>query len=49
MAKRGVVPKALVSALPAASIYAKVKFANAAQQSAAKAKISSDWPGKVGA
>jgi putative spermidine/putrescine transport system substrate-binding protein len=49
MAKRGVVPKALVSALPAASIYAKVRFASAGQQTAAKAKISSDWPSKVGA
>jgi putative spermidine/putrescine transport system substrate-binding protein len=49
MAKRGVVPKALVKALPAASIYAKVKFASSGQQTAAKAKIASDWPSKVGA
>jgi hypothetical protein len=26
-----------------------VKFATAGQQTAAKAKIASDWPGKVGA
>ena len=49
MAKRNVVPKALVTALPAASIYAKVKFATSAQNTAAKAKIASDWPSKVGA
>jgi putative spermidine/putrescine transport system substrate-binding protein len=49
MAKRNVVPKALVAALPAASIYAKVKFATANQNTAAKAKIASDWPSKVGA
>src|SRR5438105_3878251 len=49
MAKRNVVPKALVAALPAASIYAKVKFATASQNTAAKAKIASDWPSKVGA
>jgi putative spermidine/putrescine transport system substrate-binding protein len=49
MAKRGVVPKALVSALPEASIYAKVRFATAGQQTAAKGKIASDWPSKVGA
>jgi putative spermidine/putrescine transport system substrate-binding protein len=49
MSKRGVVPKALVNALPAASIYANVKFATSSQQTAAKAKIASDWPSKVGA
>jgi putative spermidine/putrescine transport system substrate-binding protein len=49
MAKRGVVPKALVNALPDASIYAKIKFASIGQNTAAKAKISSDWPAKVGA
>jgi putative spermidine/putrescine transport system substrate-binding protein len=49
MAKRNVVPKALVNALPDASIYAKVKFASSGQQTAAKAKIASDWPAKVGA
>jgi putative spermidine/putrescine transport system substrate-binding protein len=49
MSKRNVVPKALVNALPDASIYAKVKFASSGQQTAAKAKIASDWPAKVGA
>jgi putative spermidine/putrescine transport system substrate-binding protein len=48
LAKRKVIPKALLTALPAASIYAKVKFASAGQQTAAKAKIASDWPSKVG-
>ena len=48
MSKRNVVPKALLTALPAASIYAKVKFASSGQQTAAKAKIASDWPSKVG-
>jgi putative spermidine/putrescine transport system substrate-binding protein len=48
LAKRKVIPKALLTALPAASIYAKVKFASAGQQTAAKAKIASEWPSKVG-
>ena len=48
LAKRKVIPKALLSALPPASIYAKVKFASSGQQSAAKAKIASEWPSKVG-
>ena len=41
---RKVVPKALLSALPAASIYAKVKFASPAQQTKAKALINAQWP-----
>ena len=49
MAKRGVVPKALVAALPDAKIYAKVKFASSGQQTRAKALIASQWPSKVGA
>jgi putative spermidine/putrescine transport system substrate-binding protein len=48
MAKRGVVPKSLVAALPDAKIYAKVKFASPGQQTAAKAVIASQWPSKVG-
>ncbi|MHB8469722.1 MAG: ABC transporter substrate-binding protein [Gaiellaceae bacterium] len=48
LAKRKAIPKALLAALPPASIYAKVKFASAAQQTAAKAKIASEWPSKVG-
>jgi putative spermidine/putrescine transport system substrate-binding protein len=49
MAKRGVVPKSLVAALPDAKVYAKVKFASPSQQTAAKAVIASQWPSKVGA
>jgi len=49
LAGRKVIPKSLLAALPAADLYAKVKFANAGQQTAAKAKIAADWPSKVGA
>ena len=45
---RKVVPKALIQALPAASIYAKVKFASLRQQANAAALIAKDWPTKVG-
>jgi putative spermidine/putrescine transport system substrate-binding protein len=48
LAKRKKLPKALLDALPAASIYANVKFASIGQQTAAKNKIASDWPAKVG-
>jgi len=48
LAKRNVIPKALLTALPAASIYAKVKFASLGQQTAAKALIATQWPSKVG-
>jgi len=48
LAKRNVLPKALLSALPSASLYAKAKFASLGQQTAAKAKIASDWPSKIG-
>ncbi len=48
-AKRNVIPKSLLAALPPAATYAKVKFAPAALQTAAKAKIAADWPSKVGA
>jgi len=48
LAKRKKLPKALLDALPAPSIYAKVKFASLSQQSAAKAKILAEWPSKVG-
>ena len=49
LSKRKVIPANLLSALPSASIYAKVKFASSGQQTAAKAKIATDWPSKVGA
>jgi putative spermidine/putrescine transport system substrate-binding protein len=48
LAQRKVLPKALLNALPAPSLYAKVKFASLAQQTKAKAKIATDWPTKVG-
>jgi putative spermidine/putrescine transport system substrate-binding protein len=45
---RKVIPKAVLAALPAASIYTKVKFASLGQQTAAKNTIASQWPTKVG-
>jgi putative spermidine/putrescine transport system substrate-binding protein len=48
MAKRKVIPKALVDALPAPALYAQVRFASAGQLTAARAKIASEWPSKVG-
>jgi len=48
LATRKVIPKALLTALPAASIYAKVKFASLGQQTAAKALIATQWPAKLG-
>jgi putative spermidine/putrescine transport system substrate-binding protein len=38
------IPSALLKALPSAKVYAKVKFANDAQQKAAKTKIAAEWP-----
>ena len=49
MSKRKVIPKSLLTALPDAAIYAKVKFASSGQQTAAKALIAQQWPAKVGA
>jgi putative spermidine/putrescine transport system substrate-binding protein len=48
LAARKVIPKALLAALPPASLYAKVKFASSGQQTAAKALIAQQWPSKVG-
>jgi putative spermidine/putrescine transport system substrate-binding protein len=48
LAKRKKLPKALLSALPAASLYSKAKFASLGQQTAAKALIAQQWPSKVG-
>jgi putative spermidine/putrescine transport system substrate-binding protein len=48
LAKRNKLPKALLDALPPPAIYASAKFASLTQQSAAKAKIATDWPSKVG-
>jgi putative spermidine/putrescine transport system substrate-binding protein len=49
MVARKVVPKALISALPAAAAYAKVKFASVGQVNRARAAITTEWPKKVGA
>ena len=48
LAKRNKLPKALLDALPAPSLYAKAKFASLGQQNAAKSLIASQWPSKVG-
>jgi putative spermidine/putrescine transport system substrate-binding protein len=48
MVRRKVVPRALIRALPSAATYAKVKFASPAQQTRARATITSQWPSKVG-
>jgi putative spermidine/putrescine transport system substrate-binding protein len=45
LAKRKKIPTALIKALPSPKLYAKVKFATDAQQTAAKAKIAAGWPG----
>jgi putative spermidine/putrescine transport system substrate-binding protein len=45
---RKVVPKKLLSALPAANLYAKVKFASNGQQTNAKNLIAQQWPSKMG-
>jgi putative spermidine/putrescine transport system substrate-binding protein len=45
LAKRKKIPAALIKALPSPKLYARVKFASDAQQTAAKAKIASGWPG----
>jgi putative spermidine/putrescine transport system substrate-binding protein len=44
LAKRKKIPAALLRALPSPALNAKVKFATAAQQTAAKAKIAAEWP-----
>lgn len=48
MARRKVIPAALVRALPSPAAYAKVKFASPGQLSRARAKIAAEWPSKVG-
>ena len=44
LAKRKKIPAALLKALPSSKLYARVKFASDAQQTAAKAKIAAEWP-----
>ncbi len=47
LAKRNVIPAALLKALPPAASYAKIQFANIAQQTAAKNLVAKEWPSKV--
>jgi putative spermidine/putrescine transport system substrate-binding protein len=49
LAKRNVIPKSLLSVLPPASLYAKIKFSTNGQQTAADAVIQKEWPAKMGA
>src|SRR3954447_13228530 len=48
LAQRKVLPKTLLNALPAPSLYAKANFASIGQQTRASKQIASDWPSKVG-
>src|SRR5581483_4584503 len=48
LSKRKKIPASLLKVLPAASLYAKVKFASDPQQTAAKTLIAAQWPSKVG-
>jgi putative spermidine/putrescine transport system substrate-binding protein len=48
LARRKVIPRSLLTALPAASIYSQVKFASSGQQTRAKALVAEQWPAKVG-
>ena len=48
MVARKVVPNALIKALPAANLYAKVRFASPKQGNAAKVVIKEQWPAKMG-
>lgn len=47
MAKRKVIPAALIKALPDPAAYAGVKFASLAQISKAKAQVAAEWGPKV--
>jgi putative spermidine/putrescine transport system substrate-binding protein len=48
LSARKVIPASLLNALPAASLYANVKFATDAQQTTAKNLIAKEWPSKIG-
>ena len=45
--KRKVIPKALLAALPPASLYTGVKFASLGQIAKAKAIVAAQWGPKV--
>ncbi|GHF45628.1 putative spermidine/putrescine transport system substrate-binding protein [Deinococcus metalli] len=44
MVKRGVIPQAMLSELPDAAVYNKVKFATPTQTTKAKETLSASWP-----
>jgi putative spermidine/putrescine transport system substrate-binding protein len=48
LAKRKKIPSALLKALPAPALYAKVKFANASQTAKAKERVNADWAKATG-
>lgn len=48
MARRKVIPRSLIAALPAPAAYAKVRFATPGQNARARATIAQQWPSKVG-
>ncbi|MBA2460475.1 MAG: ABC transporter substrate-binding protein, partial [Actinobacteria bacterium] len=48
MTKRKVIPAALLRGLPTPALYDKVRFANAGQLAAARAKIATEWPKIIG-
>jgi len=48
LAKRKKIPASLLKALPPAALYAKVKFANAAQTAKAKERVNNDWAKATG-
>jgi putative spermidine/putrescine transport system substrate-binding protein len=48
LARRKKIPAKLLRALPSPKLYARIRFANAGQLAAAKAKIAAEWPKKVG-
>ena len=48
MVKRGVIPKAMLDALPDAAVYQNVKFATPAQLTKAKALLAAQWATKMG-
>jgi putative spermidine/putrescine transport system substrate-binding protein len=48
LSKRHKVPRSLLRALPSGKLYAKIRFASPAQQTAAKAKVAAEWQSKVG-
>ncbi len=48
MVRRKVIPRALITALPAAAIYSRVRFASPTQNTRARTTINAEWPSKVG-